>query len=122
MDTLMSKDNMKEYFEGSYVIEHLTVKESKDNKHLENPGADEMLKKYLGDKAGIPFWIVLDKKGNLLADSYMREEGVGMDQPGDNTGCPAQPAEVNHLLSVLKKTSNIDKAGLDKVKDVFLKK
>jgi thioredoxin-related protein len=122
MDSLMQRDDMKEYFEGNYVIEHMVVKERQELKHLENPGADSVLASYNGDKSGIPFWVILDKKGNLLADSFMREEGVGMDQPGDNTGCPAQPAEVDHLLKVIKETSDTDDAGLEKIRETFLMK
>lgn len=120
MDSLMLREDMIDYFNDNYVIEHLVVKESKDKKHLENPGSDVMLEKYLGDKAGIPFWIILDKKGNLLADSYMREEGVGMDEPGKNTGSPANPDEVDHFINVLNETSSIDEEGLDKIKEAFL--
>lgn len=122
MDSLMNRDDLKSYFTDNYVIEHLVVKESKDNKHLENPGAADLLAKYNGDKAGIPFWIVLDKNGKLLADSYMRPEGLGMDQPGTNTGCPAQKGEVDHFIKVLKTTSEISDEGLTKIAGVFLKK
>lgn len=122
MDSLMHREEVAEFFEGNYVIEHMVVKERKDLIHLENPGADSLLASYHGDKAGIPFWVILDKKGNLLGDSYMREDGVGMDEPGQNTGCPLQDNEVAHLQKILKETSDIDQEGLDMVKSVFLKK
>ncbi len=123
MDTLMSDPDLKQYFDDSYVIKHMVVKESKEEmKKLENPEAAEMLAKYNGDKAGIPFWIVLNKKGELLADSYMREEGVGMDQPGKNTGCPQQQAEVDHWINILKETTDIPEDGLQKIRNKFLKK
>ena len=122
MDSLMQREEVKDYFEGNYVIEHMVVNERKDLKHLENPGADSVLALYNGDKAGIPFWVILDKRGELLADSFMREEGVGMDEPGKNSGCPLQENEVVHLQKVLQETSDIDQEGLNKVKDVFLRK
>jgi len=122
MDKKMADESVKDYFNDNYVIAHLVVKESKDNKHLENPGSDKLLAKYKGDKAGIPFWIVLDENGDLLADSYMRSEGVGMDKPGQNTGCPAQPEEVAHWISVLKQTSDISEQGLIKIAGLFEKK
>jgi hypothetical protein len=123
MDTLMNDELIKDYFTDSYVIKHMIVKEHKEEmKLLENPGAAEMLAKYNGDKAGIPFWIVLNKKGELLADSYMREDGVGMDQPGKNTGCPLMQKEVDHWINVLKKTTDIPEEGLQKIKNKFLKK
>jgi len=122
MDTLMNDQSVKEYFDESFVIKHLVVKERKELKDLENPGATDMLAKYLGDKAGIPFWIILDKKGNLLADSYMRPEGVGMDEAGQNTGCPLMKEEVDHWISVLKKTTDISEEGLEKIYNKFLRK
>ncbi len=122
MDSLMLNDDVKDLFDNNYVIEHLVVKESKNNKHLENPGADTLLMDYLGDKAGIPFWIILDKKGKLLADSYMREAGIGFDQPGKNVGSPANPNEVDHFIKVLKESSDIDQAGLDQIAELFLMK
>ena len=123
LDTLMNDELIKEYFTGSYVIKHMIVKEHKEEmKLLENPGAAELLAKYNGDKAGIPFWVVLNKKGELLADSYMREDGIGMDKPGQNTGCPLMKAEVEHWISVLKKTTDIPEEGLKKIYDKFLKK
>ncbi len=37
------------------MLLNLVVKESKKNKHLENAGAEDILKRYKGDKSGIPF-------------------------------------------------------------------
>ena len=122
MDTLMNDESIKEYFDNSFVVEHMVVKESPKNKHLENPGAAELLAKYNGDKAGIPFWIVLDKKGKLLADSFMREDGVGMDEPGQNSGCPARQNEVDFFIEILRKTTDIPDEGLEKIAGKFLKK
>ena len=60
MDASMKDDKCKKYFEDNYVTVHLTVEESKENKNLENPGAAEIKTKYLGDKAGLPFWVILN--------------------------------------------------------------
>lgn len=122
MDSLMNAPDVKEYFDSNYVIEHLVVKESKDKKDLENPGAEELLSSYLGDKSGIPFWVILDKKGNLLADSFMRADSVGMDQPGTNTGCPAQQEEVDYFIKVLNETAAIPEEGLEKIAARFIRK
>lgn len=79
MDAAMNDDSCKEYFNNSFVTIHMVVKESKENKHLENPGADELLAKYKGDRSGIPFWLIFDNKGGLIADSFMRADGVSAD-------------------------------------------
>ena len=38
MDNSMNDEKLKDFFTNNYVIVHLTVDESKDNKDLENPG------------------------------------------------------------------------------------
>jgi len=120
MDSLMNMPEIKDYFDSNWVTTHLVVKEFGDKKSLENPGAAEMLTKYLGDKSGIPFWIVLDAKGNLLADSMIRKEGVGMDHAGQNSGCPAQQDEVDFFISVLKKTTKLNEQALKKIAGIFI--
>ena len=54
---LMNDPACKEFFDNNYVIDHLVVKESENNKHLENPGAEDLLKQYKGANSGIPFWL-----------------------------------------------------------------
>ena len=120
MDSLMVKPEVKDFFDDNYVIVHMVVKEAKKLKHLENPGAEEFLASFNGDKSGIPFWVILDRKGRLLADSYMRDEGVGMDEPGKNVGSPANPDEVDHFIKVLKETSKMTDDELKLIAELFL--
>ena len=108
MDSSMNDTACKNFFDDNYIIEHLVVDESKDKQYLENPGADEFRKKYHGDGQGIPYWLIFDKDGRLLADSGMRPDGAGFDAPGDNTGCPATEKEVVYFIDVLKKTSRLN--------------
>jgi thiol-disulfide isomerase/thioredoxin len=120
MDTAMNDASVKKFFTDNYVIEHLTVLESDKNKALENPGASDLLTKYKGDKGGIPFWLVFDSKGKLLADSKRRKEG-DVTGEGDNTGCPATEQEVDYFVSVLKKTSNLNDSQLSVISKLFRK-
>ena len=110
MDASMKDEATRDFFDKNYVIAHMVVKESPQNKNLENPGAEEFLAKYHGDKSGIPFWLIFDKNGKLMADSFIRDEGVGMDQPGSNIGCPAQEDEIMAFIDKLKTTSSPTKA------------
>lgn len=103
MDASIKDETCRDFFDKKFVVTHMVVKESADKKHLENPGADELLKKYNGDKSGIPFWLIFDSKGNLIEDSFIRAEGVSADQPGSNIGCPAQDDEVAIFIEKLKK-------------------
>ena len=72
MDAAMNDGKLKSFFVNNYVVVHLTVDESKDKKELENPGAVELLKKYHGDQQGIPYWFILDAKGNLASPTSAR--------------------------------------------------
>jgi len=105
MDKNMNDDSCKDLFERNYVITHLVVQESRENKHLENPGADEVLKKYKGEKSGIPFWLIFDKDGKLLEDSF--------NSTGQNLGCPATGEEVAEFVSILKNTSDMKEKELE---------
>lgn len=121
MDTAMNDQSVKAFFDKSYVVEHLTVKEAPAKKNEENAGADELLKKFHAADQGIPFWVVLDPKGNLLADSQERPEGAGLDTPGQNVGCPATQKEVDHFVKVLQKTSSLKENELKLIAERFRK-
>jgi hypothetical protein len=107
MEASINDTECSDFFEKSYVFVHLTVLESKEKKNLENPGAAELFAKYAGNSSGIPFFLIFDKKGVLLADSKIRPEGDGLEKPGQNIGCPASEEEVAAFLNVLRKTSEI---------------
>ncbi len=120
MDTSMNDPVCKKFFLDNYVIVHLVVSESKEKKHLENPGAEEMKTAYYGEGQGIPFWLVLDKDGQLLADSKFRKEGESAEE-GENIGCPASEAEVEHFIRILRKTSSITDRQEELIKKRFRK-
>jgi hypothetical protein len=108
MENSINDESCKKFFNDNFVIRYMVVDESKDKKELENPGADELRTKYHGDGQGIPFWLIFDKNGNLLADSQLRPESSGLDTKGENVGCPAAANEVEYFIRVLKKTSKLD--------------
>ncbi len=110
MDSSLNDISCKQFFEDNYVIRRLTVYETKENKYRENPGAFDLLKKYNGEEQGIPYWLIFDKDGQLLADSKMRPDGAGFDAKGDNCGCPAEKNEVAYFIKVLRQTSNLSDA------------
>ena len=106
MDAAMKDESTKDYFNDHYVTIHMVVKESANNKHLENPGASEMLAKYKGDRAGIPFWLIFDKNGELIEDSFMKTERNG-EMIDSNIGCPAQDNEVDVFVSKINKAARL---------------
>lgn len=121
MDASIEDASCKAYFDKNYVIEHLTVMENGANVALENPGAEKMLEQYGGGESGIPYWLIFSADGKLLADSKFHTEDPADKANGQNMGCPAQPAEVDYFLSVLKKTSKMTDTEAAAVKTRFLK-
>lgn len=120
MDASMQDPAVKTYFDDNFVTVHLVVDESKDKLNLETPGADEIRLQYNGDnKQGIPFWLILDDKGTLLADSYMRTKGQLPTEKGENTGCPASNEEVSYFLGILMRTTSLSKEALSIIGERF---
>lgn len=118
MDAAMNDPSVKKFFDDNFVIRHLVVMESEGKKNLENPGAAEMMAKYHGGKSGIPYWLVFDANGTLLADSKLRPEGGGP-ETGDNIGCPATEKEVAYFVDILKKTTMLGQPDLDLIAKRF---
>ena len=104
MDASLQDEIVKPLIDKGYITAHLTVYESKDKTNLENPGALQFLTKHGGADQGLPYWLVLDKQGNVLADSQYK--------PNENSGCPANEVEVAYFISVLRKTSSLNEDQL----------
>jgi len=113
MDSSLQDTNVKPLIDNNYVTAHLTVYESPNKKGLENPGALEFLTKLGGADQGLPYWMILDKDGKLLADAQYK--------PGENSGCPAAEVEVAHFINVLRKTSSLNEAQLKVIEKRFRK-
>jgi len=94
---------VKTFFDDNFIIRHLVVYESKEKKNLENPGAIELLTKYHGNDDGIPYWLIFDKNGNLLADSQIRPPGAG------------------YFITVLRNTTTLNAQQLALIKERFRK-
>jgi thioredoxin-related protein len=110
LDASLNDASTKKYFDENFVITHLVVQESKEKKNLENPGADAFLEKYKGTKEGLPFFVLLDNKGNLIGDSFFN---------GSNMGCPASEKEVAAFITLLTKATKIDATGLSAITKRF---
>lgn len=119
LDTAMNDPVCKKIFDDNFVVRHLTVMEYEDRKKDENPGALEILEKHNGKDSGIPFWLIFDASGNLLAAS--RGPNPRKANKIGNIGCPAEPYEVEHFIRVLKRAGISDARQLDIVRQRFLK-
>jgi len=114
MDANMNQPTTQKLFDNNYVIVQLDVLEREDKKHLENPGALDLLKKYKAEKSGIPFFLIFDAYGKKLADSF--------NDSGQNLGCPASQEEVVVFKKILKETSTLSDSELEVIAGVFQKK
>lgn len=119
MDSSLNDKTCKRFFDDNFVMRHLVVFESKGKENLENPGALELLTRYRGKDKGIPYWLIFEKDGSLLADSRMRPGGDDLDADGANSGCPASKEEVEHFIKVLKKTTSLNQDALDIIEKRF---
>lgn len=119
MDSAMNAAVCKKFFDNNYVTTHLVIFEAKDKKDLENPGAEDLLKKLHFDKEGIPVWLIFDKDGNLLADSWIRKGEAEKLSIGSNSGCPANAEEVDYFIKVLQKTSTLNPDQLEVIHKRF---
>lgn len=122
MDSLMNAPETKALFDENFVIRHLVTGERGAKKYLDNPGAAEMMKKYNGENQGIPYWLIFSEKGKLLGDSRMpaTDPKTGKKIKA-NTGCPADPREVDYFIKLLKKTTPLNEAQLAVIAKKFAK-
>jgi thioredoxin-related protein len=112
LDASMNDSSTKKYFDNSYVTVHLTVDEQGVKKKLINQGAEELLTKYGGDQAGLPFFVIQDKKGKELANSYENSKSLG---------CPSERLEVGTFIQLLQRTSKINEQMMKIVYARFIK-
>jgi thiol-disulfide isomerase/thioredoxin len=113
MDAAMNDPSCKDFFDKSYIIEHLVVYEPDSKKHLENPGAEDLLTRHGGEGQGIPFWLIFDKSGVLITDSK--------NEYGNNIGCPASDNEVAAFIDKLEDTSSLTAEEVDIISGRFKK-
>lgn len=118
MKNSMIDEDIKKYFNDSFITLYYVVDEPADKKDLETPGGSAFKTKYGGDNQGIPFWIVFNKDGIRIADS-MKPDGSPTGRI--NTGCPANDDEVDYFISVLKRTTTLKEDQLEKISKRFRK-
>ncbi len=111
----------RDYFNNHFVIKYLDILERGDKKNLENPGAIEMYNQYGGQLGGVPFFLIFDKNGTLLADSKIKPAGSDPEKPLQNMGCPASDEEVAAFIKILEKTSRITNAEEASITERFKK-
>lgn len=114
MEKNMNLPETRPIFDKKFVTAYIDVQEMGEKKKLENPGGEVLMEKYKGKDAGLPFWLVLNPKGEVLADSF--------NDKNENLGCPSTAEEVDVFVAKLKKSSKMNDKELQMVKQTFLKK
>lgn len=114
MEKNMNLPETKPIFDKRFVTAYVDVQERGEKKSLENPGGQELMNKYKGENAGLPFWLILSSKGEVLADSF--------NDKGENSGSPATPEEVSAFIAKLRKASKLNKEESETIQKVFIKK
>lgn len=91
LEKFMTLPDVKAIFDRHYDIVSLDVLERPRMENLEDPGAREVYGR-LGGTGGLPFYVVLDVHGKVLADSSA-------------IGYPAQPAEIAAFVAMFRATA-----------------
>ncbi|MGH1519149.1 thioredoxin family protein [Chryseobacterium sp. JK1] len=114
MEKNMDLPETKPIFDKRFVTAYVDVQERGEKKSLENPGGQELMNKYKGENAGLPFWLILNPKGEVIANSF--------NDKGENLGSPSTSEEVNVFVAKLGKASKLSKEEAQTIQNVFLKK
>lgn len=116
LDKAMQSPELKQIFEENFVITHLDVLERKGKiDSLENAGGQDLMKTYGGEKAGLPFCVIVDKSGKMIANSNAMPDK-------SNIGYPGSKEEVDLFVKLLKSGSKkLSKEKAAKITDYFIK-
>lgn len=98
LDAMLLSPEVGKLIDDHFVLVNLTVQESDDKKDLENPGAQELMDGNGAGKAGVPYYLFLDKAGMKIVDSLAMPEG-------GNIGYPATPEEIKIFEGLLPKAA-----------------
>ena len=87
LEALLSAPSLKPFFDRNYVIASIDGQEAPTQLGLENPGWKDLMATYSATGQGIPYWLFLDPKGNILATSRSPFDSDRKGMPG-NVGFP----------------------------------
>lgn len=112
LDGWMATPKAKAFFEKEFVVAHLDVLEQGDKKKLENEGGAELMKKWKGENAGLPFTVILNSKGEMVVNSNSEKEGTA-----GNIGCPWKAEEQDWFFGmIMKARPEIARSTIDDVR------
>jgi thiol:disulfide interchange protein len=97
-EALVTAPETREAIASNFVVLNLTVREREEKKVLEHPGAATAMERWGGAKAGLPFYVFLDARGNKIADSNAMPDQT-------NIGFPATKLEVERFMALIERTA-----------------
>jgi thioredoxin-related protein len=99
LDSALESPEIKPIIDKNYVLVRLDVKErgEKIQTH-ENPGGKEILANFEGTESGLPFFVFLNKKGKMIANSNVMSKN-------QNIGYPGAKEEITAFIKLLKQTA-----------------
>jgi hypothetical protein len=94
----------------NYQIIHIDVLEN-DKKALENPGGQALMESMGGKDAGLPIFVILSPKADVLSTSVRPGTGATGER---NIGYPAKADEIDYFMGMLHATGK-HLSGADEV-------
>ncbi len=100
LDSVLTNAEVSPLIAKHLVVTRLDVLEHSDKKAtLENPGAEEILRKLGGEESGLPYYAFLNAKGKKITDSNV------MPGKSKNIGFPGSSEEKTAFQEILRKSS-----------------
>ncbi len=121
MNAAMKDNSTVDLFNKNFIVVPIVVMEHNNKKELETPGGDSAILAHGGAQSGLPYWVVLDTNGKLIANSKEKAGDKPLTDSGENVGCPAQPNEVKYFLRILKATTSLTDIELKIIEKRFNK-
>jgi thioredoxin-related protein len=99
LEAVLENPEIKPIIDNNYVVAKLDVKERGEKIQTdENPGGIDILEKFEGANSGFPYYVFLNKKGKMIANSNVMPKN-------QNIGYPGSKEEIAAFVKLLKKTS-----------------
>jgi thioredoxin-related protein len=99
LEKAIASPELSGIFKNNWIVTYLDVMERGGKiDSLENPGGKEIMKKYGGENAGLPFCAFIDKSGKLIGNSNIMPDKT-------NIGYPGSKEEIALFVDLLKRTS-----------------
>jgi thioredoxin-related protein len=116
LEKVIESPELKNIFNNNWAIARIDVMERKGKiDSLENPGGKALMKKYGGEKAGLPFYVFVDGKGRKITSSLAMPDKSNIGYPGANE-------EIDIFGKVLKSASKkITDKQIAEIKDYLIK-